>query len=342
MEQIMTTYFLVKFDALDVAQDFAKMISRIENLNGFVISSISEGHVTVTKEGINTPIDFSISDFQSGLDKSSHGALQVTFDKTNSNISQLFRILALENKYRVFYPDLGCYLPGDSDLLDVNQLVPSEKVGKIFRIKQFKPIYLLPDVGVQYCVSLIDNSVHIINPGLFKYLHEFDVDESSTPELSYKVADNIKQFSALYDEDLIPTNFYRYYQREMKIINYSYMDIRHPDRKIFIKPYFHVYNEERQAFEPMTSDNSALSFADKIRLGETIEQSLIRIVKDELQLGPDYFRAKVGSYVSFDRDRENILTPLIHVDIYFQSLNIDQNIKDKSQRGWVSIDKTKN
>jgi hypothetical protein len=233
-------------------------------------------------------------------------------------------------------------MPKDEDLIDAGQLVPSEKTAKIFRIKQVEPVFIYPRSGLQYCRFNKDSTIHIINPGLFSYFIDYDVTEEITSEFSYKVAKDTIQFVAWYDAGLIPINFYRYWQRDQKIINYSYIDIRRPDRKIFIKPYFYVYNSERQEYISLVSDKSAVSFADKIRNGETLDISLTRIVRDDLKLCDNYERAKVSNLVSFDRDRDNILTPLLHVDIYLESANISPEIKQQSQRGWVSIDKAVN
>lgn len=170
-----------------------------------------------------------------------------------------------------------------------------------------------------------------------KFFLGFGVDEKPNPEYSYPVAPNLVEFVALFDQNLIPTAFYEYFQKSLKILNYSFFDILNLKRKVFIKPFFFEYNLKRQEYLPIASEQSALNYADKARVGETLHMAITRMVKDDLKLAPDYFRAKVSQKVEFDRDKEGVLTPRLFVNIYLKDMNLSEEFITQSQRGWTSL-----
>lgn len=210
----------------------------------------------------------------------------------------------------------------------------------MLHVKKLKPLFsYAPDFSLWYAQSIEDGSIHFLNPYLLQYFLDYGVDSGYDPEFSYAVATNVIEFVALCDQELIPVKFYEKYNKSLKIVNFSGFDIYNIHRKVFIKPLFFAYNKTKQEYEMITSEQSALNFADKVRPNETIETCIKRIVRDELKIADDYYRAKVTHKIDFDRDKEGILTPRLWICIYLQTVNENQEIKEKSQRGWTSFEK---
>ncbi len=80
-----------------------------------------------------------------------------------------------------------------------------------------------------------------------------------------------------------------------------------------------------------------MNFADKVRPGETLQKTLLRIVKDELKVAPDFEGARVRETIEFDKDKEGILTPRLTVLIFLKEYTPPPEVIEKSQRGWTSI-----
>ena len=147
------------------------------------------------------------------------------------------------------------------------------------------------------------------------------------------VASDLQEFSLFADEWLIPTEFYRFYKTDIKIINLSGFDINGPGRKVFVKPLIFQLNFGGHSAYTMASDRGRVLRMDKILKGETIDDTLKRVLKD-LGIGDDYLRAKVLKGIEYDRDREDVITPRLVVHVFVEKVPNDPVLR----RGWVSID----
>lgn len=244
--------------------------------------------------------------------------------------------------FRFYSPALGSFLPTDRSLFDLTTGVLDEKIGNVFSTKGYRPIFRFVDSLVFYAQSNGDSSIHFINSYLLEYFLNFEIEEKETPEFSYRVAPNLSRFIPMYDHGLVPTFFYDYYRRSTKIINHSGFNIRNPGRKVFVKPFIFELDEKKQTFDLVAAEEAALHYADKIRSGETLDDTIKRILRD-LKIAEDYIGARVDGAIEFDRDKEGVLTPRLRVSIYIEKLNpeIKEAIKEKSQRSWVPLEQAR-
>ncbi|MBL7159316.1 hypothetical protein ISS85_02490 [Candidatus Microgenomates bacterium] len=333
---VKTTYFLIRFDVLDAKEDFEKMIGWLGGIKDVNTAILEKGEIGISYR--NSPqATFKQTDFQMVKGSKPLSAMRVECVQTEFPLFSLIREMAGVFQYRVYNMNLGCFLPSDLSLYDVSQFIVKEKTAEVFNAKGFKPLFNYQNTYLYYAQLQSDKSIHIINPGMLKYFEEYDVEKEKTPEFSYQVAPKLVKFVAMDDEQLIPFDFYKYFAKSLKIVNYSSFNIWRVNRKVFVKPIIYEYNNGRQSYMSIASEKAAIHYADKIRKGENLDIALKRMLREELKLGNDYVRAKVNRNVGFDRDKEKRLTPLLFVSIYLDSIPNKEHLKEKSQRGWVSL-----
>lgn len=331
-----TTYFLVRFNTLDAKEDFEKMVGWLNSVKDVTTTPLEPGEVGFSFRD-SSQATFKRADFQmiKGADK--YSAMAVQCGQTDAYIVSLIRQMAQVFEYRPFNSNLGCFLPSNLKLYDVSQFVLKEKTTKVFNAKGFKPLFNFFNTYLYFAQSLTERSIHIINPGMLRYFEEYGVDQKPTLEFSYEVAPSLAKFVAMDDQAVIPHDFYEYYGKRLKTLNYSGFNIWRVNRKVFVKPFIFEYQKTRQAYVPIASEKAALHYADKIRKGENLDAALKRILREDLKLAQDYTRAKVERNVAFDRDKKGRLTPLLFVSIYLDSIPKKDHLKEKSERGWVSL-----
>lgn len=135
------------------------------------------------------------------------------------------------------------------------------------------------------------------------------------------------------DRNVIPTFFYQKYHKDLKILNFSGVDIENPGRKVFVKPFIAEVDDENFNIHTIQGEKGAMILMDKIREGETLDKMLNRILK-EWGVADGYLRAFVRKDLEFDKDREGYITPRLIVDVY-----VEKYLKKPagSERSWVSI-----
>lgn len=241
-------------------------------------------------------------------------------------------------KYRIFSVLYDCFLPANADLVNLEFGVRDEKLAKIFEQFELRPVYLSQHLGHYYAVTKTGQVV-IVNKFLIDFMYGKDIPESHVPDLYYVVANNMHEFGLKYDHWLIPTDFYEYFGKNIKIINQSKFDINNPRRKVFVKPYIFELREDVGEFYQIASDDGqAMLLMDKIRPNETLDQTLKRIVVEELKIADDYLGAFVSNEVQFDRDRDGIITPRLVVWLYVEKIIRDRpKVMQMSQMGWKSV-----
>jgi len=239
--------------------------------------------------------------------------------------------------FRLFSQSIGSFLPRDPNLLDITAEIVLPEASKVLRARNFRPVFVFRNSAAIYAESLSDHSVHFINEYILNYYMKFGFKEDGTySEFSYKVAPNVKMFIPLYDSSLVPSNFYSYYKKPLKIINYSSFNIENPNRKIFIQPLLFELNEPKQQFIPIASRGSAALIADKIRTGENLDAALKRYLQEQVGIH-DYIGAVAHRNIEFDRDKEGKLTPRLIVNVFVENIVNRDKFEEKAQRGWTSI-----
>lgn len=241
---------------------------------------------------------------------------------------------------RVFSSRLNSYLPKDPYLLDAPPGVLKPEVKKIINGQGFEPLFYFSDSLLFYASSKEDGTIHLLNNFLLEFFLDYGGDKDQAEEFNYQVAPNLKMFVPMYDFGLVPADFYRYYGKPTQIINHSGFDIYHIDRKVFVKPYILELNYEKQSFYTLAGEGSSLIFCDKIREGETLNDTLRRVLKEELEIADDYIGASVHHKLEFDRDRNGRLTPRLLVNVFVERVRDRERVEERARRTWMSEKET--
>lgn len=335
-------FYLLREKSDDLTKDFPNLIYDLRNSYVFVdVVENSPGSVTLSGAATykselqnltsNKPPQFNQYAFCVELSISRED--YHTFGKLRKFLSKF------HDNYRVYSQQLHAFLPEDPDLVSLEFGSVNLKTFEALKKYSLLPIYFSQENRVYYAINLIDKKVHLINPHLLEHIYDKVIPETTLPELSYPVASDLNHFSAMYDKELIPINFYEYYGQSTKIVNYSFFNLQRQDRKVFIKPYIFEFQVDRGRFYTYAGPNGGSLLAmDKIRPGETLDQALTRILNIDLKISPDYLAALVSRHVEFDRDKEGILTPRLVISVYVDKINDPKWALQMSQTGWKSVD----
>lgn len=340
-------YYLVRDKTESLTEEFNQLVSVIDKIQGLKIKIGNKIGFKTQDENATFTITYEKFPFKATLrlKKIANDPLSnkynfpsilpvLTCEKIDNVTVNSLKAVIQRLGYRIFNTSLNCYLPQDINLSDVISIF-DQKILDILNTKGFKPIFYLNDIKVMYAQSKKDYSIHLVNSYLLDFFLKFGTEEE-TPEFSYEVAPNLPLFVPLFDAGLIPYNFYQYYRKPTKIINYSFFDIENVKRKIFFKPYIYELNSKNQAFYTIASEGSSLIVCDKIRKGETLDDAIKRLLKEELKIADDYIGARVVRDIEFDRDKKRELTPRLLVFVYVDKIKNRDFIKERSQRTWTS------
>lgn len=239
----------------------------------------------------------------------------------------------------------GARLPQDYGLsLDHSYFQRNKPTREFFDKSRFIPRYApegIEDVGdgrqvlaiysPYYAESKEDGSIHILNNSMLSFLTEKE-DQRTNREFSYKVSDSMSDFARKYDLGLVPNSFYQNYGFSTKIINTTYFDAFHINRKVFIDPYVWDFDDQHD-YRFYQNVKNGMHLMDKVRKGENLDTALKRTLREELQVADDYVGARIWG-IEFDRDREGILTPRLKMNVFVHGMAE----KHRSQsHDWVSI-----
>lgn len=179
--------------------------------------------------------------------------------------------------------------------------------------------YDIKDKAIYVCAD--DGSVHIINERLVEYLmttHFRETDQLR--DLTYRVADNPSQFALKCDKQLVPRHFYSYLGKQTKILNDSGWDIESIRQKVFVRPMIYELRGDMRFYYCQTTYSGETLLMDKIRKGETLNDTLIRVLSEELKIAQDYVVAVVNYQTEFDRDRNGVITPRLKAYVFVDSI----------------------
>lgn len=332
---MLNEYHLIKLDGETTLEDFETVLEFIQGLNGVGVNLLDKSQNTYNLlfEGTNVLTQISYD--------STKKLIKFECSKSETITNDMMRFVAKNNvpEFKVYLPDLQISLPQKEKYLLCYGLITEEinSVRKVLTKTDFELIFVEknPYANNWFAQDKRDGTMHFLNDNLIHYLQ--DVREApNREELSFKVAENLQDFVRKADAELIPDHFYEYYGKNLKIINYSGFNIRNPGRKVFVKPYIMDIDEEKGDFFKIANDSSALLHMDKIRKGETLNDTILRILREELQIAEDYIGATVARTVEFDYDRNDKLTPRLLVYIYIEEAKYTEIQKKESKRGWIS------
>lgn len=239
----------------------------------------------------------------------------------------------------------GARLPRNSSLsLDHTYFHRDALVAEFFAKSDFIPRYApegmeqidenrkaLTVYSPYYAEHKKDGSIHILNNPMLSFVSKKD-NQHVSREFSYKVADSMDNFARKYDLGLVPSSFYQNYGFSTKIVNDTYFDAWHVNRKVFIDPYVYDFDDEHDSRYYQNVKNG-LHLMDKVRKGENLEQAIRRVLNEELEVSDDFVGARIWD-IEFDRDREGTLTPRLKINVFVHGMHEKRRSKSHD---WVSI-----
>ncbi|MFH1601537.1 MAG: hypothetical protein ABIB61_01115 [Candidatus Shapirobacteria bacterium] len=334
-------FYIIREKSDDGAKDFSDFIY---NLKGSFagIETIQDSPTKVTLSGhanYQSQLEYLSANNIPDNFKDFSFCLKLTIGCEDYATFSRLRFYLFEQKdfYRIFSLQLKSFLPRDNNFVSLEFGSINIKTFEILRKYSLLPVFYLQINNVYYAADP-QGTIHIINPYLLEYIYNKEIPELKLSELSYPVANSINLFSAKADKELIPADFYEYYNKSVKIINKSFFDINHQNRKVFLKPFIFEFKPAIGEFYNYTGEGGALLFMDKIRPGETLDISLKRILSQDLKIADDYIAALVSKEIEFDRDREGILTPRLSILVYVDHIKNKAHNLQLSQTGWKSVD----
>lgn len=265
-------------------------------------------------------------------------SMNFSASQSGLEVFQILRSFLLQSAavFQIFSEDRNCLIPLDTRLifLDFNGIDPQLRTSLIEY--GFEPVFYYQATKTFYALSC-DGSVHIINPGFLDYVIKKGVVKGeAAEELGYQVAASLQSFGVLYSRGLVPINFYEYYQRSRKIINYSFINLRNPGRKFFVEPRIYELNALSSSFFPIAGASESLPFVEKMRKGENLDRLVKRLLLKELKVADDYAGAVVDNKVDFMEDGNKVLTPKLTVSIFIDQISDRQRLAQLAVPGWRS------
>lgn len=321
--------------------DFELIKKGIHALKGVGITedSVNKNRFSLFYDGSEFKPEFDFGEFEVNTQKKyklSKNKIRVTFDAIDSSTPGLLKATLSKIPLRNYSKRLDTLLPVSQNLGDATFFTFKSEFADIYKRMGMAVIFNVYGTTIYYTTKTDDPAIYLVNSDLIDYFAATKQFEE-TPELYYKVADNIEDFVAKYDVDLIPTSFYEFYGKSFKIINRSNFNIENPGRKIFIKPYIFELSNSDSMFHTLPGAKGSLLHMTKILQGETLDMALKRFLSEDLKVTRDYIGAYVDRFIDFDRDKENRLTPRLIVRVYVGEGVLPEKIREEANRGWMSI-----
>jgi hypothetical protein len=336
---ITLTYFVLRDKSDNPADDFPQFVFQLKNQTRLDIIQETPSLISLSNHlGYKSHLEYLPSPEAQFAEFPFCAKLTISKEDylTFESIKR-FCFTSRDQEFKIFSQNRQAFIPKSLDLLDLEFGNYNLETLTTLRKYSLEPLYFSQEFRTYYALSP-DQKIHIVNPFLLSYIYKKEIPETELEELSYPVAPSLQYFAGMYSKGLVPLKFYEYYHRSTKVINASGFNINQPGRKVFIKPYIFEFNNTKGNFYTYI-DNSGGSviYMDKIRPGETLEQSLNRILQIDLKLASDYLGAFVSEQVEFDRDRDGVLTPRLIVFVYVDQISDKAKALQLSQTGWKSL-----
>ncbi len=316
------TYFLLpRLKEQDIQQDFKKLLSWL-NEQGVEITKESEARFRINYQDRPHVAYFGLTGPTDQAFQGDTGRITLEVSRADAYTIRNIKTFAQDVGYRIYNLELNTFLPEASNVRDLITLTLSPEIQKVFVEYNFEPLFLaelFDSHHVFYARKNGQEEIHIINPFLLKYYLDWSNFSSKSGEFSYEVAPSLDRFVQFIDRGCIPYSFYENYGRDLKITNLSGINIDNPGRKLFVKPLVMQIDDDNFRFFTKQGERGASILMDKIRMGETLDKTLNRILK-EWGMSDGYLRALVRKEIEFDKDRDGYITPRIIVNVYVEKL----------------------
>ena len=269
---------------------------------------------------------------------SQHGRISIRCGRTDLSSLSSFRYAADVLGYVVVHDASGGRLPRHVMMVPGFARTLRPEVAKVLERAGLQYSYAEWITGGGTAAMFAQNErgqTVMLNVALVNFFADVN-DFQESPELGYSVADTNNEFVLKYDRGLIPRSFYQGFDQSFKIINDGDFDISNITRKVFIQPNVYMLSDEARNLNRLAGGGT---LADKVRPGETLDQAIKRVLREELRVAEDYVGARVDSTIEFDRDRENVLTPRLTLSIFIKPVEVSEDQRRTHQRGWSSLNK---
>lgn len=308
----------------DVVGDFKKLVSWLAQQKEVELTKVADDLYKITYANRSHTSHLSLNRPKS--------IIELVESRSDSHSISVFKGFAIDFNYQIYNHELESIIPVNLNIRDLTTLTIKPEFKAVFDNYNFEPLFLADFEGGTFFVRPKGKEeIHIVNPYLINYYLAWKTNDKSQ-EFSYSVAPNIQQFSIFAERGLIPENFYRFYGKDLKVFNYSGIDINNPRRKIFVKPFIFEISDPQFRAYLRQSEKGALLAMDKIIEGETFDQTIIRILKD-LGIAEDYIRARVRQELEFDKDRNGYITPRLIAEVFVEKI---KKAPAGSDRSWES------
>ena len=159
--------------------------------------------------------------------------------------------------------------------------------------------------------------MHLVNRHLFEHLSKEEGPSKikRQGDFSVVIAPDIIRFTALLDQDLIPTPFYGHLGRPSKIINSSGFNPDSLERQVLVDSAFFGLDVARQSFQSL-----GLHRRDILEEGDSLADYIQNVLK--ISGSQKYFMAaKLEDRVSFINGKEGKLNPWLKLGIFLDKTN---------------------
>ena len=334
-------YYLIHPDGDLTIELFEAVVQDLSQRQGVIVNR-SQHHPKTVNVSYNSglaDIQLSLVDWGIGWEQDMQSQsfplkrMELSVPLTDWWSVELVKRVCQAHGFRIFSRQLMCFLPQSSQIIDISASVIEVGIDKVFRQLNLQPLFWVLDSQSYYVQPIGGSAIFFVNGFLLNHFVQTNQVED-IPEFRYRVADSPESFVRLMDVGLIPSNFYQYFNQSLKIFNEGRFAIEQIDRKVFIKPLIMRLDDRKQNFLKIANEGSSLIYMDKVRYGETLDETLKRIIRDELHVADDYIGAVVNREIEFDRDKEGILTPRLVVRIYLEQATLTEEQEKKAKQTW--------
>jgi len=304
-------YYLVKTGGNTIiTKDLAIITDQLGTYNNDGIAlKREEFSLTIYYNDMATKSVLSIDNAPLVSDTSISGQITLTCEKNDSLSLNMLRNIVKNMGYRIFNPELGCYISNDSDLLDLTTFTTNSKITKIIADNGFKPLFNYRNSLIFFAKKAKDDSVYQINSHLLLHLAENAAAPFKEKDFYKKVAPDLGHFIALYDKGMVQGNFY---SKTGKIVNQSGFNVNRLKRSVFVRPVFFRYSPEKQSFVQISR---TLDRRDSLAPGTSV-RAYATSVLDQLKIQGKYTATKVTRNIGYEKNLQGKLTPRLNVVIF--------------------------
>lgn len=300
--------------ANSLEKNFEDIISQLATFSDIGLLRNSSSTVTISYTNMPTQATLEIPNVKvrENSDLLPPQQMVLTCQKDDHLALNLVRNVVDSIGFRVINPTFGCFLPQDSQLIDVTTMELGSDLQRIFRKMGIKPLFNFQNSLTFYGQSLKDGSIHLINRHLLEYLLDHPTNKIPK-DFSLLVAPDITRFVAMQDRALIPISFYKYYHKPTKIINLSGFDTEKLENDILVALIFFELDRSRQSFRQREFQNAPQ--IKKLTKESSINSAIRQMLKN-LNFNSDYLAAKLDMDINYTVIPENTIIPRLTLSIF--------------------------